>query len=193
MPLPFFAKLSWWRCSELEQSLAGACGKYVGRSVRWVGDRWSRTSEQGMDREQEDNHLGWPDPTDGRHCTPEKGKHMSVETVSWNILLCTTYYKLNRQGRELQKMGLESWGARSQRVSDNMHNYQRIIYKQFKFFNSVSLSYITYIHQPLTQLYICTKILMCSLCSENAEETSDRKKEEAKSYRFLIQLFDVKP
>lgn len=33
-------KLSWWL--KLEQSIAGAWGKYVGKSARWVVDRWGR-------------------------------------------------------------------------------------------------------------------------------------------------------
>ena len=39
-----------------------------------------------MSKEQKSSHLEWPDHTDSRHCTTEKGKHTSKEAVSWNIL-----------------------------------------------------------------------------------------------------------
>ena len=48
---------------KLEWSLARAWGKYLGRSVMWVGHRWIRHWSKEMYREQENSHLEWPDPT----------------------------------------------------------------------------------------------------------------------------------
>ena len=43
-PHYLFDKLSWWRCSDLKVRTVTSWGgsKYVGRSVMWVGCRWSR-------------------------------------------------------------------------------------------------------------------------------------------------------
>ena len=60
-----FDTLTWWRCSDLtlEQYLAGARGKYTGRSLCKQGVGEAGTAKLGLQTEQENRLLLWLDHT----------------------------------------------------------------------------------------------------------------------------------
>ena len=77
---------------KLEQAIAGTWGKYVRRSIMWIGYRWSK---HWLSRalEQENSHLEWPNCAGWYFWWGPRRKDWKIKTEIWAPLLLGPYHE----------------------------------------------------------------------------------------------------